>query len=62
VKSLCLVCGCTDFREATITQTVRLGERVFTTERVPALLCERCEEPQLEAGVAESVRCLIHAL
>lgn len=60
MKSLCLVCGCTDFREGTITHTLRTGDHIFVVENVPALLCLRCEEPQLEAGVADALRRLVH--
>lgn len=60
MKSLCLVCGGTDFREGTTTHTVRTGDRIVVVENVPALLCVRCEEPQLEAGVADRIRRLVH--
>ena len=60
MKSLCLVCGCTDFRDGTVTQTLRAGDRIFVIENVPALVCVRCEEPQLEAGVADRIRRLVH--
>lgn len=60
MKSLCLVCGSTDFREGMTTQTFHTGDRIFVVENVPALLCERCGEPQLEAGVADRIRRLVH--
>ena len=60
MKSLCLVCGCTDFHDGTTIQTIHAGDRVFVIENVPALLCARCGEPQLDAGVADRIRRLVH--
>lgn len=58
MKSLCFACVCADFRAGTTPQALHAGGRVFVIEKVPSLLCLRCREPQLEAGVADRLRCL----
>lgn len=57
---ICTVCGCEEFRAERVSDTFRVGDRVYLVENIPADVCTRCEEPVFSADVAEQVRRLIN--
>jgi HTH-type transcriptional regulator / antitoxin MqsA len=56
----CHVCGGTVAREELVSEVFTIDGRRVLVERIPAQVCERCEEPTFSRSTTEKVRRLVH--
>jgi len=56
----CHVCGGTAVREELVSEVFTIDGRRVLVERIPAQVCERCNEPTFSRETTEKVRRLVH--
>ena len=56
----CHVCGGTAAREERVGEVFTVDGRRVLVERIPAQVCERCDEPTFSRATTEKVRKLVH--
>lgn len=59
-KYICYNCGCTDFENGTIDKVYNIDGKYYSVENIPALICQKCQEPLLTAETTEKIRIKLH--
>ena len=56
----CHVCGNATARSDLVSEVFTIDQRRVLVERIPAQVCERCDEPVFSGETTERIRRLIH--
>ena len=56
----CHVCGNTTAKSDLVSEVFTIDDRRVLVERIPAEVCERCDEAVFSGETTEKIRCLVH--